>query len=140
MACYFGGRSTKIYSYRDKVPVFQIMFSQPIHNVIFSYDEKYMFVIIRGLYGGIFLFSYKDNVWNFVNELESMAHQSLLNRRLCHIYLTESTIIFVYNSRMRKYSLMDGGPVENQARRYRSGYSYEGIDRKEEFLAKCRIG
>lgn len=124
----------KVYGQQDKELVFESIFSQPISKVIFSYDEKYMFIIIRGIYSGIFLFAYKEGEWHFVNELESIPHQSLLNRRLRHIYLTESNITFVYNNRMRKYSLAEGALVENIARRYINGYSYEGVDRKEEFI------
>lgn len=124
----------KVYGQQDKELVFESIFSQPISKVVFSYDEKYMLIIIRGIYSGIFLFAYKEREWHFVNELESIPHQSLLNRRLRHIYLTESNIAFVYNNRMRKYSLAEGALVENVARRYINGYSYEGVDRKEEFI------
>ena len=124
----------KVYGKHDKEPVFESIFSHPISKAVFSYNEKYMFIIIRGIYSGIFLFAYKEGEWHFVNELESIPHQSLLNRRLRHIYLTESNIAFVYNNRMRKYSLTEGALVENIARRYINGYSYEGVDRKEEFI------
>ena len=124
----------KVYGQHDKEPVFESVFSQSISKVVFSNNENYMFIIIRGVYSGIFLFAYQENEWHFVNELESIPHQSLLNRRLRHVYLTESNITFVYNNRMRKYSLADGGLVENIARRYANGCSYEGDDRMEEFI------
>ena len=124
----------KVYGQHYKEQVFESIFSQPISKAVFSYDEKYMFIIVRGVYSGIFLFTYQENEWHFVNELESIPHQSLLNRRLRHVYLTESNISFVYNNRMRRYSLADGVLVENLARRYGNSYLYEGVDRKEEFI------
>lgn len=124
----------KVCGQQDKELVFECIFSHPISKAIFSYDENYMFIITRGVYSGIFIFVYEENVWHFVNELESIPHQSLLNRRLRHIYLTESNITFVYNNRMRKYLLADGVLVENLARQYAKGYLYEGVDRKEEFI------
>lgn len=123
-----------MYGQYDKESVLESIFSQPISKAVFSYDEKYMFIIIRGVHSGIFLFAYQEKVWHFINELESIPHQSLLNRRLRHIYLTESNITFVYNNRIRKYSLADGVLVENLARRYGNSYLYEGVDRKEEFI------
>lgn len=126
----------KIYHRQNKTLALEIIFSQPIHHVVFSADETYMFVVIRGLESGIFLFAYEDSTWHFINELESISHQSLLNPRLRHVYLTESTITFVYNNRMRKYSLSDGTLTDNRARRYANGYSYSGTDIKHLFWEK----
>lgn len=87
-----------------------------------------MFAIIHGSNQGVLLFKIVSNHWSFVNELESIPNQSLVNRRLNHVFLTNQDITFVYNNRTRKYSLADGSLLSNKALRNARNYVYDGKD------------
>jgi hypothetical protein len=75
-----------------------------------------------------------DNHWRLVNELEGIPNQSLINRRLCYVFLTAQDIIFVYNNRTRKYSLANGSLVYNKALRNARNYAYDGEDISHFFI------
>lgn len=93
-----------------------------------------LFVIARGSFGGIFLFRKNNDSWSFVGELESIPNQSLINRRLKKIYINRDEIIFVYNSRVRKYSLADSKLIYNKARQKAPLYEYQGEEITSKFL------
>lgn len=89
-----------------------------ISKAFFVDGDKYLFVIVKGSYAGILLFRIDEQRrWNLVNELETIPNQNLINRRLQHVYMDEETLIFVYNNRVRKYSLNTGEIIENRAMR-----------------------
>lgn len=75
--------------------------------------DNYLLVVCDSVY----LLKYGEAGWMFVRELESIPNQSLLNRRLNRIVHDNNTLIFIYNSRIRKYSLEDGELIENKAMR-----------------------
>lgn len=91
------------------------MVSSPISDAFFTPFGEYIIAIIRGIDPGILLFGVKDNRWCFIGELESMRHQSLINFRLRHAFLTRQSIIFVYNNRVRIYDLQDGSLTSNRS-------------------------
>ncbi len=134
----FDGHRLRIYEKNAKDANFEISFSQNVSRAVFSPDEKIMFSVVRDLYSGIFLFTYESYAWHFVNELESIPNQTLLNPRLRHIYLTKSTVTFVYNNRVRIYSLSNGTLTVNRARRYSKEHFYHGIDIFKLFFRKAR--
>lgn len=107
---------------------YKVVFSSYVSKAFFNQSGKYLFAIIHGSNQGIFLFRVVDNHWSFVNELESIPNQNLINRRLCYVFLTAQDIIFVYNNRTRKYSLTDGSLVSNKALRNARNYVYDGED------------
>lgn len=107
---------------------YEVVFSSHVSKAFFVQSGKYLFAIIHGSNQGIFIFRIVDNHWSFVNELESIPNQSLINRRLCYVFLTAQDIIFVYNNRTRKYSLADGSLVSNKALRNARNYVYDGED------------
>ena len=77
----------------------------------------------------------RDDGWALVNELEGIPNQGILNKRLRKVLLSDMKISFVYNSRVRKYSLDDGklsenNPVRNAADK---DYSQDGTDVSEWF-------
>lgn len=115
---------------------YEIQFSSGISNAFFFPSGDYLAIIIRVADPGVYLFHLEDGHWNFVNELESIQNQSVLNPRLRHIYLTDQALTFVYNSRVRKYSLSDGSLIANWARRNAGNYSYEGKDISALFLQR----
>ena len=103
-------------------------------KAFFDQSGKYLFAIIHGTNQGIILFQILNNHWRLVNELESIPNQSLINRRLCYVFLTAQDIIFVYNNRTRKYSLADGALVYNKDLRNARKYAYEGEDISHFFI------
>ncbi len=115
---------------------YEIQFSAGISRAFFFHSGDYLSIIIRGADPGVFLFHLKDGHWGFVNELVSIQNQSLLNSRLRHVFLTDRDISFVYNNRVRKYSLLDGALIANQARRNAESYYYEGEDISALFLRR----
>ncbi len=115
---------------------YEVQFSTGISNAFFFHSGDCLAIIIRGGDPGVYLFHLEDGHWNFVNELESIQNQSVLNPRLRHVFLTDRNLTFVYNSRVRKYSLSDGSLIANQARRNAGSYSYEGEDISALFLKR----
>lgn len=107
---------------------YEAIFSTPISSAFFDVSEKHLFMIICGVDPGILLFSIEDDQWRFVAELESMAHQSLINPRLNQVFLTEEDITFVYNNRVRRYSLADGELIYNEDIRGARSRSYKGTE------------
>jgi hypothetical protein len=113
---------------------YEAVFSSHVSKAFFVQSGKYLFAIIHGTNQGIILFQILNNHWRLVNELESIPNQSLINRRLCYVFLTAQDIIFVYNNRTRKYSLADGSLVYNKALRNARNYAYDGEDISHFFI------
>lgn len=107
-----------------------------VRKVFFDWSGKYLFVIIRGVYAGVLLFVKRDGGWALVNELEGIPIQGILNKRLRKVLLSDMKISFVYNSRVRRYSLDDGKIVENYPVRNAAerDYSQDGADVSEWFV------
>lgn len=93
---------------------YEVQFSAGISQAFFFHSGTHLAIIIRGANPGIFLFQLGDGHWHFVNELECRQNQSLLNSRLRHVFVTDQYLCFVYNNRVRKYSLLDGTLIANQ--------------------------
>ena len=69
-----------------------------------------------------------------MSELEHIPYQSVLNRRLAHIIQNNEQLIFVYNNRVRKYSLSDGTLLANQSLRNARNRRFDGIDVSDLFI------
>lgn len=115
---------------------YEVQFSSGISKAFFFHSGDYLAIISRGANPGVFLFHLEDGHWRFVNELESIQNQSLLNVRLRHVFLTDRTLSFIYNNRVRKYSLFDGALIVNQARHNAKSHSYKGEDITAQFLPR----
>ena len=76
-----------------------------------------------------------DETWEYIDEMEPILNQNLLNRRLRYVYLNGEKIAFVYNNRVREYSLETGALVQNLARRDAKSEHYEGTEISKLFLA-----
>ena len=131
---YTADRSLLIVNQERHETDCEIMFSSCVGDAFFVPSGEYLFAVIRGVDPGIFLFSITDDHWRFVNELESIRNQSLINPRLHHVFLTGREITFVYNNRVRKYSLSDGTLVSNRALHHAGNFSYDGDDVSHLFL------
>ena len=76
----------------------------------------------------ILLFRKTDQNWSFIDQLRAFEHQSLINRRLKHVYITESEITFVYNNRIRTYFLENGELIKNKQVQKAKDKHYPGAD------------
>lgn len=112
------------------------MFPAYISDAFFVPSGEYLFAVIRGVDPGVFLFRMTDGHWSFVNELESIQNQNVMNPRLRHVFLTAREITFVYNSRVRSYSLADGMLASNRGLRNARSLSYDGEEITHLFLKK----
>lgn len=97
-------------------------------NAFFTPSGEYLFVIIRGLGSGVVLFRYTSGDWRFVDELEEIPNQGIINRRLNRAFLNGHEITFVYNSRIRVYDLRDGRLIKNRAMQHANDRQYAGED------------
>lgn len=107
-----------------------------IMRCVFSPAGDILFVIINGLDAGIPFFRLLDGTWVYIDEMETIPNQNLLNRRLRYVYLNREKIAFVYNNRVREYSLETGALVRNLARRDAKSEHYEGVEISKLFLAE----
>ena len=107
-----------------------------VNKAFFDQSGKYLFAIIRGLNEGVILFTQKGGTWTMVNELAGIPNQGILNRRLKKVFLNDTRITFVYNSRIRRYSLADGKIVDNSAVRNAAlrDYTMDGVDVSKWFV------
>ena len=113
---------------------FEVILPNCVKNVVVF--EDYVFAILDDLIGNIFLFKQQAKNWMFVAVLESFSHQSLINRRLSHIFLDEDDITFVYNNRVRKYDLNTGKMIVNQQLRDARSKEYSGNNIISKFVKK----
>ncbi len=113
---------------------FELIFPNRVKKVVFVGD--YILMTIDDPEGSMLLFRKQEKDWAFVNRLESFEHQSLINRRLNHIYYEGTVLTFVFNNRVRKYDLNTGEMVVNQQLRDAKGKEYSGIDLMKHFLGR----
>ncbi|MBR0396757.1 MAG: bacteriophage abortive infection AbiH family protein [Eubacterium sp.] len=105
---------------------YELVLPNSVKKVVFIGD--YILITIDDLDGSILLFKRLEKSWTFVDRLESFEHQSLINRRLNHVYYEGNAITFVFNNRVRKYDLNSGKMVVNQQLRDAKSKEYTGID------------
>ena len=113
---------------------FEIILPYYAKNIVIF--ENYIFVILDDLIGNVLLFKRQANNWMFVAMLESFLHQSLINRRLNHVFLEEDKATFVYNNRVRKYDLNTGKMIVNRQVRDAGSKAYAGKDVLQKFVGK----
>ena len=113
---------------------YKITFSFTVDRATFLSSEEHLFVTLRGPYPGVFLFRQINDHWQFTKELEHAPHQGILNRRLVRVILKDDQITFVYDSRIRKYSLSDGTLLANQALQNAQNQRYDGTDVSDLFI------
>lgn len=96
--------------------VFKRIFSSYINGAVFDASGKMLLLVIRGLYEGVFLLRFVDGEWKYITELQGIPNQGVITKRLKQVVLQGDKIVFVYNSRIRKYDIADGSLVYNKAR------------------------
>lgn len=108
--------------------ILERIFPVAIKYCVFSPDSALLFVIVSGMDAGIPFFRLAAAGWEYIDEMESIPHQNLINRRLRHVYLAGATLTFVYNSRIRIYSLETGELIENQGKMGAKDMEFEGVE------------
>ena len=74
---------------------YELVLPNSVKKVVFI--DGYILITIDDLDGSILLFKRQEKSWVFVDRLESFEHQSLINRRLNHVYYEGNAITFVFN-------------------------------------------
>lgn len=93
------------------------IFSVYMSGAVFDSSGTILVLVARGIYAGLFLFRYVNGFWKYIGELEPIPHQGVITRRLQKIMLISRQMVFVYNSRIRKYDVESGKLVYNKASR-----------------------
>ena len=123
----------------DKGFPYTRIFSSFVNGAVFLNDIT-IALVIKGVNEGIILLRFDGDSWNVVGELEEIPHQGVINRRLNRIILQDSKLVFIYNSRVRKYSIEDGTLEYNMPCRYEADKQYIGLDVTEKFLEIYKEG
>ena len=113
---------------------YELILPNSVKKAVFVGD--YILMAMDDLDGSILLFKRQEKNWLFVTQLESFEHQSLLNRRLNHIFYEGNVITFVFNNRVRKYDLTSGEMVVNRQLRDAKSKMYSGVDIIKQFIEK----
>lgn len=106
--------------------IYEIETFTGIKSATFVSGDSRLLVILRGLSPGVLLYDNKDG-WHLTGEL-TCDHQHLLVPRLKKVFLTDRDLTFVYNNRVRKYSLADASLIYNRAVKNAPSASYDGVD------------
>lgn len=109
------------------------IFYEPMHGAVFA-DSQTCFLVMRGVYKGIFLLRLVEGKWIYMGELKGIPYQGVVNKRLNKILIDQNKITFVYHSRVRIYDLTDGALITSKAVRNAENQQYTGKDLTEQFL------
>lgn len=131
----------QIVDIESKAAAYEAIIHTPINRAFFTDDEYGLLLISYAYPDGIQLLRFADQSWKYCDELKPVQNQCIINRRLRKVFMTNETITFVYNSRIRKYSLLDGTVVSNQKVRqaFQRAYTSEGVDVTNRFVRANRI-
>lgn len=114
----------------------ELVLPSQVKRMVFLGDH--LLVILNDLDCSVLLFGRENDNWSFVDQLKGFEHQGLINRRLNHVFLTDATITFVYNNRVRKYDLKTGAMIINQQVREARNRKYSGVDVSEKIIDSVR--
>ena len=114
------------------------MFLTYMSGAVFDCSGMVLLLVARGLGAGVFLFRFANGEWQYRGELEPIPHQGVITKRLQKILLRDNRLIFVYNSRIRKYDVETGKLVYNKAVRH--AFESEGEDLTQKFKGIYRTG
>ncbi len=118
------GGHLQIYN-KEKSAHFSFNFSEYINTMVFAPAGDYL-VVTNYYKMSIFIFRLAEGQWIFVNELQNPSQRDLINNSLDSIYLQADKILFVYNNRVRGYSVLDGEMLFNDAVKHALQHYYIG--------------
>lgn len=114
--------------------VFKRIFSSRVNGAVFDATGRILLLVIRGLYKGVFLLKSANDEWKYVTELQGIPNQGVITKRLKQVVLQGNNIVFVYNSRVRKYDISDGSLAYNKERnRNKTEVEFMGDDLTHKF-------
>lgn len=119
--CELNGR---LNIYENGSKCYSLIFPSYIRKAILF--DKYLLVVCDGVYLLKYNESGDNKDWKFVRELEPIQNQGLFNTRLNRVLHENNMLVFVFNNRIRKYSLEDGELIENKAIRNAREMSFPG--------------
>lgn len=111
---------------RDEDETYEIETFSGVSRATFISDDSRVLVVTRGAIG-VLMFEKATDGWRLSGEF-MCDHQHLLVPRLRNVFLTDSDITFVYNNRVRKYSLADCSLIYNCPVKNAPSYPYSGTD------------
>lgn len=114
------------------------MFLTYMSGAVFDCSGMVLLLVARGLGAGVFLFRFANGEWQYRGELEPIPHQGVITKRLQKILLRDNRLIFVYNSRIRKYDVETGKLVYNKAVRH--AFETEGENLTQKLKGIYRTG
>lgn len=131
----------QIIDSESKSAVYEAVMNTLINRAVFTDDENCLLLISYAFPDGIQLLRFDDRGWKYCDELKAVQNQCIINRRLRKVFMTNEKITFVYNNRIRRYSLIDGTVISNQTVRqaFQRDYSSEGIDVTNMFIRANRV-
>ncbi|MDE6441730.1 MAG: bacteriophage abortive infection AbiH family protein, partial [Clostridia bacterium] len=109
-----------IVDYRAKM-------SDSFSRAFFIANGKYLLAVTCCQTPGVIVFRKEDEHWKLTGELHC-DHQHLLVQRLKHVFVDGDEIAFVYNNRIRKYSLLNAKQIYNNYVANAKSLSYAGED------------
>lgn len=115
---------------------YQVTISGGFKRAFFISDDNFLIVVTYSITPVILVFRKENDHWQFGGELYC-DHQHLLVERLRHVFVNEAEITFVYNNRIRKYSLLDGLQICNKKIHGAKDISFIGEDITEKFFRNC---
>lgn len=111
----------------DNIIDYSVTIPGGFKRAFFVSNDNCLLVVMYGLDPGVLLFRKENEHWKFAGELRC-NHQHLLVSRLQHVFVTETEITFVYNNRIRKYSLTDSSEICNKPAIGARNKRYDGKD------------
>ena len=112
---------------------YELVLPARVRKVVFL--DKHIFVILDEIDRDILLFDKEEDSWKFIARLERFEHQSLITRRLNHIFLSDKELTFVYNNRVRKYDITTGRMIFNEQIRGAKNMIFRGEEMIEKFIS-----
>lgn len=103
------------------------IFFKPINLAFFDDTEKFLFIRTKGSKSGFFIYKIENGKWKIVDELSS-AGVSLFSHNLRNVFLNDNTLTFVYNNRIKQYSVSTGQLISNVKKRNARLLSFDGED------------
>lgn len=124
------GRILQVFENKNQMTAYEIVLPEFIKSAYFlpSHDTLLIYTQNFELDSGLLLFRFADNKWRFVHELAGIPNQGLLNRRLNRIMLDGNEALFVFNNRIRRYSMETGCLLENRPVQDANSFTYQGKD------------